>query len=271
MDGTIDIGGRKVPVWVIAAGVIGAVGLFILVRFTGGAKGGGEDPAAGGDLAIADLADQFQKALNDQNAALISSNSQIQKQIDTLTAANAKTNSDLTSALTKAIADLTAYINAHLSGGNPSGGGGGTTTPGGNTPVYTPTGNPITLTPVGLGGVNPYSVSGSNITIPPAVTFQTLQPTLTINPNSVTRIYNFNDWLAGWKANPVQLYNTGNYNIQVGLQGDQAFVVKYKGEAGAFSGLPSEWVGAIKVPKAALGVDDSKTFASVPDYLLNLL
>lgn len=139
MKGEINIGGRKIPVWVIAAGILGALGLFILTRFTGGGK---SEQEVEGDLDAANLSDQFQKALDAQSNALIASNSAIQKQIDTLTAANSKTNTDLTTALTKAIGDMTTYINSKLTGGSPTGGG-STTTPGGSPITYNPAVGPI--------------------------------------------------------------------------------------------------------------------------------
>lgn len=120
MGGDIEIGGRRIPVWVIAAGVLGALGLFILTRITGGSKGNAGE--AEGDLDAANLSDQFQKAINQTNAALIANNQQIQKQIDALTAANAKTNTDLTAALAKAVSDIMGKISGGLGGGNPTGG-----------------------------------------------------------------------------------------------------------------------------------------------------
>lgn len=127
MKGEINIGGRKIPLWVIAVGVLGALGLFILTRITGG---GGSKPEGegevGGDLDMANLSDQFSKALSQSNAAN-------QKQIDALNAANAKQTTDFT----KALSDLKAYFESKLTGGNPTG---GTSS---NVP-YTPTVGPIT-------------------------------------------------------------------------------------------------------------------------------
>ena len=128
MNGEINIAGRKVPLWVIAVGVLGALGLFILTRITGGggskAEGEGE---VGGDLDMANLSDQFSKALSQSNTAN-------QKQIDALNAANAKQTTDFT----KALADLKAYLEGKLNGGNPAG-----TPPASNVP-YTPAVGPIT-------------------------------------------------------------------------------------------------------------------------------
>lgn len=124
MGGEINIGGRKIPVWVIAAGVLGALGLFILTRITGGGKS--ESDSVEGNLDAANLATQFQEALNDSNSAL-------QKQIDSLTAANASTNSTLSSAINKAVTDLTTLINSKLTGGTPGGSNGGGGNGGGTT------------------------------------------------------------------------------------------------------------------------------------------
>lgn len=245
----INIGGRTVPYWAIGAGALGAIGLFLISRMNGGggdSAGGGttvEEQSAYTNLSnrLGEIEDEMQGTFNAQN----------KKIADVLTAQNAliaKNNTDLLAMITSLFSRI----------------GGGTVptptpTPTGGT-VFPPTGKPITIPTRARTG------DWENITVPPAVTFAAIAPSRQIGASEVQKL-NYAAYVSSLQGSPTKMYNTGNYNIQVLMQGNSAIVAKYRGETGVFSGDGSDFISAIRVPRDALGLNEQRGEATVPSYL----
>lgn len=254
----IQVGNRKIPIWVLAAGGLGAVGLFILTKIQGG---GSNQQGDGSALAMSDYGQQLLAFQGQIGSQLGQFDAAIQQSIQQQTAQQ----NAFTTAWQQFQQQILNMLHQSQSGGGTN--GGDTNIPQvGFTP---PTGNPITLTPVGGGGVNPFSASGSSFTIPAAPTFSPISPSQTISPSSIFHFGGYSDYVSALTAAPTQSYSTGNYNLQVLLQGNEALVTKWRGEAGVFSGLPQYFIGAVRVPAAALGLNPQRTEATVPSYIIN--
>lgn len=111
---SIEIGGKQVPVWVIGAGVLGGLALFLLTRL----KGGGADSGALADTQIGEqflrYGEQFQKALDEQSKALASATSQINTQFQAYQTQQAATNKSLLDAITALQAKIAGLISGGL-------------------------------------------------------------------------------------------------------------------------------------------------------------